>query len=120
MDQIHIPVILSSDNNQVNALAVVMTSAIQTADENTFYDFYCFLSDNVTAENRERLLACREIARKNCSVTLVDMSKYFDNNAIQYSGKVGMVHSVTTPALYRLKAPSVLSHLDKVLYLYLS
>ena len=117
MEQIHIPVILSSDNNQVNAMAVVMTSAIETAGEGTYYDFYCFLSDNVTEENRERLLKCRENSRKNCSVTLVDMSKYFDNNAIQYSGKVGMVHSVTTPALYRLKAPSVLSHLDKVLYL---
>ncbi len=117
MENIHIPIILSSDNNQVNAMAVVMTSAIETAAEGTYYDFYCFLSDNVAEENRRRLNRCAESPRQNCSVTLVDMSKYFDNNAIQYSGKVGMVHSVTTPALYRLKAPSVLSHLDKVLYL---
>lgn len=117
MENVHIPIILSSDNNQINAMAVVMTSAIETAGEGTYYDFYCFLSDNVTEENRNRLSQCADTPRKNCSVTLVDMSPYFKDNAIQYSGKVGMVHSVTTPALYRLKAPSVLPLLDKVLYL---
>ncbi|MBP5246934.1 MAG: glycosyltransferase family 8 protein [Fibrobacter sp.] len=114
METVHIPVILSSDNNQVFAMAVVMTSAVQTASENTFYDFYCFLSNDVTAENRERLKRCAD--SKNCSVTLMDMSEYF-KNGIQYNGAVGMVHSVTTPALYRLKAPSVLPQYSKVLYL---
>ena len=59
MENVRIPVILSSDNNQVNAMAVVMTSAIETAAEGTFYDFYCFLSDNVTPENRDLVRACR-------------------------------------------------------------
>ena len=117
MENVRIPVILSSDNNQVNAMAVVMTSAIETAAEGTFYDFYCFLSDNVTPENRDRLKACENIAKGTCSVTLVDMAVHFKDMGIRYNGKVGMVHSVTTPALYRLKAPSVLSQLDKVLYL---
>lgn len=116
MEPFRIPVLLSSDNNQVNAMAVVMTSAIETAGEGTFYDFYCFLSDDVTPENRNRLKDCEKIVAGACSVTLVDMAEHF-KGAIQYSGAVGMVHSVTTPALYRLKAPSVLKHLDKVLYL---
>ena len=62
MENVRIPIILSSDNNQVNAMAVVMTSAIETAAKGTFYDFYCFLSDNVTLDNRERLKACENIA----------------------------------------------------------
>lgn len=98
-------------------MAVVMTSAIQTASKETFYDFFCFLSDDVTKENRDRLLRCQENPRSNCTVTIMDMAQHFKNNAIQYSGKSGMVHSVTTPALYRLKAPSALPQLDKVLYL---
>lgn len=117
MEKFRIPVILSSDNNQVNAMAVVMTSAILSAAEGTFYEFICFLSDNVTDENRNRLKACENISAGVCSVTLVDMAEHFKDMGIRYNGKVGMVHSVTTPALYRLKAPSVLSHLDKVLYL---
>lgn len=116
MENFHIPVILSSDNHQVFAMAVVMTSAVETADANTFYDFYCFLSNDVTPENRERLQRLAENPRKNCSVTLMDMSEYF-KNALQYNGAVGMIHSVTTPALYRLKAPSALPQCSKVLYL---
>ena len=46
MEKLHIPIVLASDNNQINAMAVVMTSAIKTADENTFYEFYCLLSSN--------------------------------------------------------------------------
>jgi len=117
MEKLHIPIVLASDNNQINAMAVVMTSAIKTADENTFYEFYCLLSSNVSKENIERLLEFENDVRNNCSVQIIDMSVYFQDIDIQYNKKVGMIHSVTTPALYRLKTPSILPQHDKVIYL---
>mgnify|MGYP004665715109 CR=1 FL=1 len=45
-----IPVALSCDNRQTMAMAVVMVSAIKNADPDTFYEFYCLLSKDVSPE----------------------------------------------------------------------
>lgn len=113
MEQNKIPVVLASDGNQIHAMATVMTSAVINANSDTFYDFYCLISSDVTETQRGYLKACADI-RQNCSVNLVDMDEYFKN--IQYSHN-NFTHSITTATLFRLKVPSVLTNLDKVLYI---
>lgn len=113
MQQKHIVIALSSDNNQINAMATVMTSVI--LNENSFVEFFCLLSKDVSAKNRNKLLECKNIKAACCSVTLIDMD--FPNTKIQYSKRRGLIHCITTPALYRLKLPSILCDYDKVIYL---
>lgn len=109
-----IPVALSCDNRQAVAMSVVMVSAIKNASPDTFFEFYCLLSKDVSPENRMRLQEC-ENCGKNCSVSLLEMTDAFQK--IEYGKFVGLVHSVTAPALYRLKLPSILERYEKVIYL---
>lgn len=109
-----IPVALSCDNRQAVAMSVVMVSAIKNAALDTFFEFYCLLSKDVSPENRMRLQECKNCG-KNCSVSLIEMAESFQR--IEYGKFVGLVHSVTAPALYRLKLPSILERYEKVIYL---
>lgn len=109
-----VPVVLASDNNQVHAMATVMTSAVANANENTFYNFFCLLHENVTPENKERLTSVANNGR--CAVNLVSMDKYFNDEKLSYNHSTGLAHTITTPTLYRLKIPSVLQQFDKIVY----
>ena len=113
MNQNKIPVVLASDGNQIHAMATVMTSAIVNAHSDTFYDFYCLISSDVTEQQRSMLKACQDI-RPNNAVNLVEMDRFFKD--IEYSHK-NFTHSITTATLFRLKVPSVLAEIDKVLYI---
>ncbi|MCQ2107897.1 MAG: glycosyltransferase family 8 protein [Fibrobacter sp.] len=113
MEPTKIPVALASDGNQIHAMATVITSAIINAHDGTFYDFYCLISSDVSEDQRARLKACEAI-RHNCVINLVEMDEYFKN--IEYSHN-NFTHSITTATLFRLKIPSVLTQIDKLLYI---
>lgn len=109
-----IPVVLASDNNQVHAMATVIGSVLQVAKSETAYDFFCLIADDVSAENRARLLECQ--TRKN-SVTLVDMKPWIEPLHLQYHKISGLGHSISTPTLYRILIPSILSKFNRAIYL---
>lgn len=113
----NITIALSSDNNQIHAMATVMTSVILNATPETDLDFFCLLSNNVSDDNRERLKLCEKLNEEHCKVHIVNMSDHFKDFSLHYKSNAGLMHSVTTPALYRLKLPSLLSKHNKVLYL---
>jgi UDP-glucose:(galactosyl)LPS alpha-1,2-glucosyltransferase len=104
-----IPVCSITDENLPFAMAAMMTSALENAAETTFYKFYCFISGNVSGDDRKKLLSIGD-SRKNCSIELMDMGNlYLD---------LPDTHSyVTNVSLYKIAIIKNLTGHDKVLYL---
>ncbi|SHN66633.1 glycosyltransferase family 8 protein [Desulfovibrio litoralis] len=104
-----IPIALASDNNLIFALATVIISALETKNQDTFYDFYVLCSKDVTAENKDKLKFI-ESSYSDCSINIIDMSGQFEN--------VKKTHKyVTTPSLYKMALTSLLPELSKIIYL---
>lgn len=116
MDASRIPVVLASDNNQVHAMATVITSALLSANSDTAYDFFCLLAEDVAAENRERLLKCQSL-KSETSVTLVDMKPLFEPLRLEYHKTSGIGYSISTATLYRILIPSILKSFDRAIYI---
>lgn len=111
-----IPVVLASDNNQVHAMATVISSALLSANSDTAYDFFCLIAEDVSAENRERLLRCQNI-KSGTSITLVNMKPWLEPLRLEYHKTSGIGYSISTATLFRILIPSILTHFNRALYI---
>lgn len=103
-----IPIALATDNNYVLPTIVTMTSILENANSDTKYEYYILLSGNLKEQNKKRLLSIQD-KYKNCSVKIFNMKDRFSN---AYTS-----NHITVAAYYRLMLPSLLTDIDKVIYL---
>lgn len=100
-----IPIILTFDKNMSLAAAVCISSMMESANADTFYDFFVLYS-NVKPDivGLDKILE----AYPNMRLTYRDVGNVFDN-AYQVRG-------ITTAAYYRLLTANVVPEYDKVIY----
>ena len=96
------------DDGYVMYTAVAITSIIQNKDKDKKYSFY-IISSGLTEENTQIL---KSLDGDNCFVEIIEVN---DPQKYDYLTKEGF--PVTPAALFKFDLPTLLPHLDKVLYM---
>ncbi|MBP3687365.1 MAG: glycosyltransferase [Alphaproteobacteria bacterium] len=103
-----IPVALASDNNYAMPMAVTMTSMLESANKNTFYDFYLLIPFDFSTENKEKINKLQKLYY--CKINYIDMQSYFADSPNK------LAHA-TNQSYYRLMLASIVPQYKKMLYL---
>lgn len=103
-----INIAMATDDNYVYPTLVAISSILEHSKENEVYNFYVLLSGNVQKNSKENILSLQNKYR-NCKLNLIEMN--------DYSSKCKTSGHITMAAYHRLKLPSLLPKLDKILYL---
>ena len=100
-----IPIVLTFDNNMSLPAAVCISSMMQSANIDTFYDFYILYSGK-----KPNIVGIDKILQKyqNMKLSYRDVGNVFDG---AYE-----VRGITSAAYYRLLAANVIPEYDKVIY----
>ena len=100
-----IPIVLTFDNNMSLPAAVCISSMMQSANVDTFYDFYILYSNR-----RPAIIGADKLLKtySNMRFTYRDVGDVF-NGAYEVRG-------ITAAAYYRLLAANVVPEYDKVIY----
>lgn len=72
-----IPIALTSDNKYTPFLYTTMVSVLQSANENTFYDFYLLLDPNFSDKSKEQINTLK--VEYNCNINFINMNNCFSN-----------------------------------------
>ena len=102
---------LSSDNNYAPHLATVIISVLKNSPRKSNFRFHIFdggISDN----NKNKILELRNIKNFQLNYYIPDIKKYNE-----WFDKLPQKTRFSPAMLYRLSIPSLLSNIDKVLYL---
>lgn len=105
----YINIVLSSDNNYAQHVAVVMASIVSNTKQRNNINFF-LLSDNIS---KEKLILIEKTVRKlNSQVTIIDLSKDDLFSEVFLSGHISKA------AYFRLAIADILpKNIDKVIYL---
>lgn len=102
-----ISIAMATDDNYVYPTIVAITSIMEHAEKDENYDFYILLSNSLSYKSKNDILSLQN-TYQNCKIKLIDMNE--DNKNYKTSGHI------TLAAYFRLKLPSLLPNLEKILY----
>lgn len=105
---VSVPVIFAIDDNVVVPCGVTITSLLQNASPNTYYDIFILCEeDRLPEESRNKLLKAFS-ASINCHIDFVDVGDaYSDSPEMQ---------RITKATYYRLLIPTLFPQFEKVIY----
>lgn len=106
-----IPIFFAADDNYVPFLAVTLQSLEENADNNYQYDIKVMNADNISVENKFKLLA--EFEKDDFNIEFVDVTPYVEN----FSSKLHTRDYYSKTTYYRLLIPNMYPQYDKALYL---
>ncbi|MBQ3613457.1 MAG: glycosyltransferase family 8 protein [Bacteroidales bacterium] len=101
-----IPIVFAFDENLILPAAVCISSLLEHANENTYYDIYVLHPKGVNMQNS--ILSRIYEKYHNFNLSYIEVEPVF-NNAYEVRG-------ITNPTYYRLLIPKLLPNLDKVFY----
>jgi lipopolysaccharide biosynthesis glycosyltransferase len=104
-----IPIALATDEKYALPTAVAMTSILENAAKNTFYDFYILVPTTFSPQTAEKI-ALIKVAYLHCDIHFIDMKDSFSDILMRVS-------HVTKPTCYRLLLGESLLQYDKCIYL---
>ena len=104
-----IKVCLACDNNYAKHAGVVITSILHNALEDDSLTFY-ILDDGIETKNKEALKSLKKL--KECEINFIKI----DKSLFKDYKKVKTHKYVTLATYFRLKLPSLLPNVDKVIY----
>ncbi len=107
--QTRIPIALATDENYAMPTAVAMTSILENAAKNTFYDFYILAPADFSTQTVQKI-ALIKAAYPHCDIHFIDMKDSFDDTLMRVS-------HITKPTCYRLLLGELLLQYDKCIYL---
>lgn len=103
---ITIPIAFAFDSNLVFPASICLSSLLENANDETFYDIYILHSRDEDFERSE--LNRLPLFYTNCRIQYRTIDGFFDS-AYEIRG-------ITTPAYYRLLIPELIPEYDKVIY----
>lgn len=106
-----IPIFFASDDNYVPFLAVTLYSLEQNADMNYHYDIKVLNADNISVENKFKILA--EFEKDGFDIEFVDVTPFIET----MSSKLHTRDYYSKSTYYRLLIPNMYPNYDKALYL---
>lgn len=104
-----INVCLASDNNYICYASVLIASILLNAKKDDKLNFY-ILENEISDENKNKVLSLKNI--KDFNIEFISP----DNSLFEEYSKIQTHHYLTLPAYYRLKLPSLLPNVDRVIY----
>lgn len=107
--QTRIPIALATDENYAMPTAVAMTSILENAVKNTFYDFYILVPADFPALTAQKI-ALVKFAYPRCDIHFVDMKDNFSDTLMRLG-------HITKPTCYRLLLGEILQQYEKCIYL---
>ncbi len=104
-----INVCLACDNNYAKYAGVVITSVLYNADNDAEHVFY-ILDGGISQQLKDEILSLKKI--KNCTINFIDI----DEKQFEDYKKVQTHYYITLPTFYRLKLPSLLPDVSRIIY----
>ena len=104
-----INVCISCDDNYAKYAGVVIASVLKNADIDDDLNIY-ILDGGISYENRNKILSLASIKDCNISFVKIDENKFLDFKEITTHAYISL------PAYYRLKMPSLLPNIDRIIY----
>lgn len=105
-----INICLSSDNNYSKYAGVVIASILYNANKDDKISFY-ILDGGITEENKEKILSLRNL--KVCNINFIKI----DESQFDIYKKINTHNYITISTYFRLKLPSILPDISKIIYL---
>jgi len=103
-----VPIAFCFDSNWILAAGVCITSLLENANEDTFYDIYILYGDEskekITKSNLDKLVD----KYQNCNITFRSVGNTFD--------KAFEIRGITNSTYYRLLIPEIVPEYDKIMY----
>ena len=109
MIKTRIPIALATDENYAMPTAVAMTSILENAAKNTFYDFYILVPADFSARTSQKI-ALIKVAYPRCDIHFIDMKDSFSDALMR-------LRHITKPTCYRLVLGEILPQYGKCIYL---
>lgn len=101
-----VPIVFAFDENLIMPAGVCITSLLENAHEETFYDIYILHSSKINFE--DTLLNNFPTLYSNCKITFRSVDAQFEQS---YE-----VRGITNSTYYRLLIPEIIHEYDKILY----
>lgn len=101
---------LSCDNKYSQYAGVVIASILLNAQDDEDFRFY-ILDSNISQENKDKILSLKTIKKFEISFVRIDESLF------EIYKNIGTHSYISLSTFYRLKLPSILPEIDKILYL---
>ena len=106
-----IPVCYATDENNVYPTLVSMTSLVENAGPNTFYDIFIMHPEKFNiVKNRQIFKSVEKGHSYNCSINLINMKNKYEDLPFKKN-------KTMAPAYYRLDIHNVLSRLNRAIWL---
>lgn len=106
-----IPVCYATDENNVYPTLVSMTSLVENAGPNTFYDIFIMHPEKFNiVKNRKIFKSVEKSHSYNCSINLINMENKYEDLPFKKN-------KTMAPAYYRLDIHNVLSRLNRAIWL---
>ena len=104
-----INICVSCDDNYSKYAGVVIASALANASEDDYLSVYV-LDGGITQEHKEEILSLKSI--KECDINFVEI----DQSLFDEYAKIKTHSYITIATYYRLKLPTLLPNVDKIIY----
>ena len=104
-----INICVSCDDNYSKYAGVVIASALANANKDDYLSVYV-LDGGITQEHKEEILSLKSI--KECDINFVEI----DQSLFDEYAKIKPHSNITIATYYRLKLPTLLPNVDKIIY----
>ena len=106
----NINICVACDDNYAEFAGVVITSVLNNAKPDDKLSFF-ILDGGISGTKKQEILSLKAI--KDCNINFVEI----DESLFEDYKKIKTHSYLTIPAYYRLKLPSLLPNIDKIIYL---
>ena len=106
----NINICISCDNNYIKHAGVVIASILDNSLKSEILNFY-ILGLDLSSENKTKILSLKQI--RSCNIYFIEP----DINTFSEFESLKTHAYITLPAYFRLKLPTILPNIERVIYL---